>query len=139
VGDRQQRHAAAPGGVFANEAYAAGRVAIPIKPPAVCPADPIPQASTARVPTQADRLWTVGYELGRQGIDGKACAERPESSRVAFDDGLASGKQSRMADMDHALKADTCGSQEWDDEGDYLDPAERAEAGMFPSRPIALD
>ena len=138
-------------GATADREYRNGRVAIISRPsveaqaPApstkiladLVPIGTKPQAD--RIPTMADRLWALGYELGRQGIDGKACSDWPAESRAAFDDGLASGEQSRIADMDHALEVDTCRSQSWDDELERHEAHELAEAGVFPGRGVAND
>ena len=131
------------GGVYADEAYAAGRVAILEKAPPVCPADPMRPATTRPepfIPTFGDCAEILGFELGLQGIDAAPCKSWLPAIQDRFAVGLDRG---RAALLD--LEAEEARRQAWEDEmeaealGLDLDPHERAEAGLMPLPPVAMD
>ncbi len=130
-------------GVCADEAYAAGRVAILDKAATVCPSDPVRPATTRPepfIPTFGDCAEILGFELGIQGIDAAPCKSWLPAIKDRFAVGLGRG---RAALRD--LEAEEARRQAWEDEmevealGLELDPHERAEAGMTPLPGVTMD
>ncbi len=119
-----------------NRAYVAGRVAIladalPITHPE--PAKPATGRPEPFIPSFADCVEMLGFELGRQGIDAAPCKSWQSPLKDRFASGFDRGTAARLT-----LEAEEARRQAWDDEmeaealGLNMDPHERAEAGMMP-------
>jgi hypothetical protein len=127
----------------ADRAYREGKVAILADAPQITRPEPA-RPATARpepfIPTFADCVEVLGFELGRQGIDAAPCKTWLPAIKDRFAFGLDRGTAARRE-----LEAEEARRQDWEDtqEADALglnrESHERAEAGLMPLPSVEMD